>query len=102
MMEVSEEPRRRAIRNEQIVLNKPLGDWPGLSRAARWRVGEDKLAEVLEWAGLCRVLQKRLTLISALHDRTATQTLLRTTGLSGSGKLRVGGGHGRRGTEESA
>lgn len=102
MMEVSEEPRRRAIRNEQIVLNKPLGDWPGLSRAARWRVGEDKLAEVLEWAGLCRVLQKRLTLISALHDRAATQTLLRTTGLSGSGKLRVGGGHGRRGTEESA
>lgn len=102
MMEVSEEPRRRAIRNEQIMLNKPLGDWPGLSRAARWRVGEDKLAEVLEWAGLCRVLQKRLTLISALHDRAATQTLLRTTGLSGSGKLRVGGGHGRRGTEESA
>lgn len=102
MMEVSEEPRRRAIRNEQIMLNKPLGDWPGLSRAARWRVGEDKLAEVLEWAGLCRVLQKRLTLISALHDRAATQTLLRTTGLSGSGKLRAGGGHGRRGTEESA
>lgn len=102
MMEVSGEPRRRAIRNEQIMLNKPLGDWPGLSRAARWRVGEDKLAEVLEWAGLCRVLQKRLTLISALHDRAATQTLLRTTGLSGSGKLRAGGGHGRRGTEESA
>lgn len=68
VMEVSEEPRRLAIRNEQIMLKKPLRDWPGLSRAARWRVGEDKLAEVLEWAGLRWVLQKRLTLISALYD----------------------------------
>lgn len=28
---------------------KPSGDWPGLSRAGRWRSGEDMLAELVGW-----------------------------------------------------